>query len=112
MTEDERYLSGVGLADEASSIGGSITILGKTETFYVRVNGYPRRACDGCGRRWREGVVSDGGGLLLHGRGRVSVKAETRVSTATSFVWRWSGAAWMATARLRLSRRVDAVRAD
>jgi len=56
--------------------------------------------------------VSDGGGLLLHGRGRVSVKAETRVPTVTSFVWRWSGAAWMATARLRLSRRVDAVRAD
>jgi len=30
--------------------------------------------------------VSDGGGLLLHGRGRVSVKAETRVPTVTSFV--------------------------
>jgi len=42
MIEDKQYLSGVGLADEASSIGGSITVLGKAETFYVRVNGYPR----------------------------------------------------------------------
>ena len=41
MIEDERYLSGVGLADETSSIGGGVTVLGEAKTFYVRVNGYP-----------------------------------------------------------------------
>jgi hypothetical protein len=52
--------------------------------------------------------VSDSGGLLLHGRGRVSAETETRVPTVTSFAWtRWSGTAWMET--LKLSRRVDAV---
>lgn len=41
MGEDEPYLSSVGLADETSSIGGSVTVLGEAETFYVSVNGYP-----------------------------------------------------------------------
>jgi len=53
--------------------------------------------------------VSDGGGLLLHGRGRVSVETETRVPTVTSFGW-WPGTAWMET--LKHSRRVYAVRMD
>ena len=56
-----------------------MAVLGETETFYVRVDGYPGRACDGRGGRGREGVVSDGGRLLLHGR--VSVGAGARVPT-------------------------------
>lgn len=39
--EDESYLSGVSLTDETSGIGDGVTVLGETETFYVRVNGDP-----------------------------------------------------------------------
>jgi hypothetical protein len=83
VREDESYLSGVGLADEASGIGGGVTVLGETEAFYVRVDGYPRGPCDGCGGRRGEGVVGDGGCLLLHGR--ASVRTETRVPATTTF---------------------------
>ena len=41
VREDERYLSGVGLTDEAGSIRGGVAILGETETLYVGVDGYP-----------------------------------------------------------------------
>ena len=42
MRGNGSYLSGVGLADEACSVGGSVTVLVEAETFYVRVNGYTR----------------------------------------------------------------------
>lgn len=34
------YLASVGLADEACSIGGRVTVLVETQTLYVRVDGY------------------------------------------------------------------------
>lgn len=66
--EGESYLSRVCLADEAGSIGGGVAVLGETEALYVGVDGYAGGACGGCGGRGREGVVGDGGCLLLHGR--------------------------------------------
>lgn len=47
MREGESYLSGVGLADKPSGVGSGVTVLGEAKTFYMRVNGYPRRPCDG-----------------------------------------------------------------
>ena len=37
---DGAYLSGVGLADKASSIRGGGAVLGETEAFYVGMDGY------------------------------------------------------------------------
>lgn len=85
---EESYLSSVCLADETSSIGGGVTVLGETETFYVRMNGYTGRACDGCGGRWREGVVGDGGRLLLHGEcGKGSEGKNGMLGAKDSWVW-------------------------
>lgn len=42
MRGDGSHLSSVCLADETSSIGGGVTVLGETETFYMRMDGYTR----------------------------------------------------------------------
>lgn len=40
MRRGESYLSSVCLADETGGIGGGVTFLGETKTFYVRMDGY------------------------------------------------------------------------
>lgn len=66
MGGNKSYLPSVGLANETCGIRGGVAVLGETETLYVRMDGDTRRAGSRDGRGWREGVVSDGGRLLLH----------------------------------------------